>query len=29
VHEKDNVAELVRDNQLARVKEFNANLFVV
>ena len=27
VHNEDNVAKLIRDNQLARVKEFNATLF--
>jgi len=27
VHAKDNFKELIRDNQLARVKEFNASLF--
>jgi hypothetical protein len=27
VHAEDDVSKLVRDNQLARVKEFNSNLF--
>jgi hypothetical protein len=27
VHAEDDISKLVRDNQLARVKEFNSNLF--
>jgi hypothetical protein len=27
VHAEEDISKLVRDNQLARVKEFNGNLF--